>query len=115
LSVGSGQALPPPLQHFRSRSEAPQWVATGMYRDPPVTIAFPPDRAEVDSDTVRADGLAVKASGGTLPLTWLVNGTPVSVEENTRELLIASPEFGFLRVTVVDAQGRVDRVTVRVK
>src|SRR4029077_3077947 len=38
-----GAELPPPLQRFRGAED----LATGAYLDPPVQIAFPPDRAEL--------------------------------------------------------------------
>lgn len=115
LSLHAGQALPPPLQRFKGRGDETHMADSGVFRDPPVAIAFPPDHAEIDGETVRSDGLIVKASGGLLPLTWLVNGAPILAASDTRQLTIADPGFGFLRVTVIDAKGRVDRVTVRVK
>jgi penicillin-binding protein 1C len=102
--------LPPPLKRFR---EAGEHEPVGVFLEPPVAIAFPPDRSEVE---VGADGgtLVVRAENGTLPLTWLVDGRPVATAPHQREAQITA-EPGFLRVTVIDAVGRVDRVSVRVR
>ena len=54
-----------------------------------------------------------KADGGKLPLTWLVDGAPVGISRDRRQLLWQPQTGGFAKIAVVDANGRVDRVTVR--
>ena len=76
-------------------------------------IAFPPDRAEVETET--GDQLLLKASGGVLPLTWLVNGAPITSDPRARQVVWQPDGDGFVKLSVVDAKGRVDRVTVRLK
>jgi penicillin-binding protein 1C len=83
--------------------------------DAAVTIAFPPDRAELSLAELTADGLTAKAEGGALPLTWLVNGVPLSSDPGTREIALSEASAGFLKLTVIDAQGRSDRVVVRLR
>lgn len=76
-------------------------------------ISFPPDRAEVETED--KGPVLLKASGGVLPLTWLVNGAPISSDPRARQVVWQPDGSGFVRLSVVDAKGRVDRVTVRLK
>ena len=48
---------------------------------PDLDIAFPPDgvRVRLASNEDGAEPLPLRAEGGVLPLTWLVNGSPVPV------------------------------------
>ena len=41
-------------------------------------IAFPPDRAELEVEEGESAGVVLKAEGGALPLTWLVDGVPIA-------------------------------------
>ncbi len=106
--------LPPPLQHFREPGAAMR--AASARPDPPVHIAFPPDRAEIElarEPDGAASPVALKAEGGVLPLTWLVNGAPIHAVPHRREAYWAPSGEGFAQLSVIDAEGRVDRVTVR--
>jgi penicillin-binding protein 1C len=107
-----GASLPPPLKRFK---EGPEEVATGPYLDPPVLISFPPDRAELDVEEREDEPVVLKADGGALPLTWLVDGTPITSEASKREVAWQPDGRGFVKLSVVDAKGRVDRVTVRLR
>jgi penicillin-binding protein 1C len=108
--------LPPPLAAFRE----PETVAASpaAAADPPVQIAFPPDRAELEIAT-ESDGSAApvsfKAEGGELPFTWLVNGAPIQTSPYRRETFWKPAGKGFVQLSVIDAKGRVDRVTVRLR
>jgi len=106
----SGADLPEPLKRFeksRKRSVA------ALYLDPMVRIAFPPDRSEVEISG-RDEPIILKAVGGALPLTWLADGAPIGRTGRDRQLQWAGKSRGFVRISVIDAKGRVDRVTVRV-
>ena len=59
--------------------------------------------------------MVVKAEGGTLPLTWLIDGVPISSDPARREAELPAPTRGFIRLSVIDAEGRADRVSVRLK
>jgi penicillin-binding protein 1C len=59
--------------------------------------------------------LSLKASGGVLPLTWLVNGAPVSEASLRRQASWQPDGQGFARVSVIDAKGASDSVTVRLE
>jgi penicillin-binding protein 1C len=109
--VTAGAGLPPPLKRFdRSWEER----MSAPFLDPPVLIAFPLDRSEVevaDSETP----LVLKAEGGALPLTWMADGAPIAVEGDARQAIWRPDGRGFVRLSVIDAKGRVDRVTVRLR
>lgn len=98
--------LPQPLQRFKSRSAVFEAEA-----DAPA-VAFPPDGAEVE---LLASGLKVKVAGGTAPFTWLADGVPVVVGSDAREVMLAMPGAGFVTLSVIDAEGRSDRVQVQVR
>lgn len=108
----SGSELPPPLKRFRENGAA-SGVAQGPFLEPGVLISFPPDRSEVEIGG--DDPLQLKASGGVLPLTWLVNGAPISSDPRARQVVWQPNGGGFVNFSVIDAKGRVDRVTVRLK
>ncbi len=110
----SGAKLPPNLKRFdRARVMAQPSAA---FRDSPLLISFPPDRSELE--LIAGDGedlLPLKAEGGALPLTWLVDGKPIPSEPHRRQTLWRPGGPGFAQLSVVDAEGRVDRVTVRLR
>ena len=106
----AGAALPPPLKRFAEGHDDRH----GAFLDPPVQIAFPPDRSEVE--VAGADvPLVLKADGGALPLTWMADGAPLDVDGNAREIEWHPEGRGFVKLSVIDAKGRADRVTVRVR
>ncbi len=112
----STTTLPPPLVKFREPASASATEIASA--DPPVHIAFPPDRAELEVEKEK-DGtrlpLAFKAEGGVLPLTWLINGAPIATAPHRRETFWTPSGEGFVQLSVIDAEGRVDRVTVRLR
>ncbi len=115
----SGAELPPPLKRFPEPGEARSTTASGPLLEPPVVIAFPPDRSEVEVEVASVgaapDPLLLKAEGGALPLTWLADGKPIGIAPHRRDLVWQPEARGFYKLSVIDAKGRVDRVTVRLK
>lgn len=104
--------LPPPLRHLR-RDIAKTASASAPSA---LRIAFPPEGAVVD--LASADGvreLSVKALGGTAPLTWLIDGAPVAQGVIRRDATLPAAGAGFARVSVIDASGASDSVTVRLQ
>ncbi|CUA85549.1 penicillin-binding protein 1C [Chelatococcus sambhunathii] len=106
--------LPPPLRHLRK--DVPKTIAA--VAQAPLRIAFPPDGARVDLG-LSEDGagalLALKASGGSPPFLWYVNGAPLGAHSLRREAAWEADGRGFARVTVTDGRGATDSVTVRVE
>lgn len=113
LKVTNGADLPPPLKRFREGHD--EVASSGPFLEPPVLIAFPPDRAELERVAEDGDPVVFKAEGGALPLTWLVDGKPITSDPHRREVIWQPDAMGFVKLSVVDAKGRVDRVTVRLK
>ena len=107
----AGASLPPPLKRFQ---EPGNQMPDGGFVDAAVQIAFPPDRAELEIEDADA-AIVLKAEGGVLPLTWLVDGAPIARDGQSREIVWQPEGRGFVRFSVIDAQGRVDRVTVRLR
>lgn len=107
--------LPPPLRRFRFGHDE---TTAGTPTDPPVMIQFPPDRTELEAESMDDDDkpqIVLKAEGGTLPLTWLADGQPIPSAPHARDALFAPDGRGFVKLSVIDAKGRTDRVTVRLK
>ncbi len=106
--------LPPPLR--RLRQDAPRNFAAPEAAA--LKIAFPPDGALIDlglKDGVPDHMLALKALGGAPPFTWFVNGEAVGEAEIRRQSAWKPDGAGFARVSVTDAKGASDAVTVRLE
>lgn len=105
--------LPKPLQHFDKRGD----IYARNKQGSGVRISFPPHQAELE---VLADPkgqtlpIALKAEGGKLPLTWLVDGKPISSAPHRRQVFWHPQHTGFVHFTVIDSQGAVDRIDVKV-
>lgn len=100
--VAGNARLPPPQRHFgRPRQEQA------------LEVVYPPDGARVAAEG--AETLALKVDGGTFPLTLLMDGRPVARVEDRRTLFWTPPGRGFARLTIIDADGRSDSVTVKVE
>jgi penicillin-binding protein 1C len=114
--LAANETLPPPLIRFRETAGTNSLAQDTA--NPPVHIAFPPDRAELELAEA-GDGnalpVALKAEGGVLPLTWLVNGAPIDAARHRREAFWQPIGKGFVQLSVIDAEGNVDRVTVRLR
>jgi penicillin-binding protein 1C len=113
LRVASGAELPPPLKRFREGGEDPN--AAGGFLDMPVAISFPPDRSELEVERGDPDPVVLKADGGALPLTWLVDGAPIASDPHKRDVAWRPDGLGFVKLSVIDAKGRTDRVIVRLR
>lgn len=105
LLVANAQ-LPAPLRNFRNRHAAFESAP-----DAP-SVSFPPDGAEVE---LLPEGLMVRVAGGKAPYTWLANGLPVALSMERREAFLTGLGRGFVTLSVIDAEGRAARVTVRLR
>lgn len=95
--------LPQPLQRFTGRNAVFEPTA-----DAPKLI-FPPNGARLP---VGGGDLVVKLRDGTPPFTWMANGAPVAARIHRRDVTLSGISKGFSTLSVVDAEGRADRVTV---
>ncbi|MEO0751556.1 MAG: penicillin-binding transpeptidase domain-containing protein, partial [Pseudomonadota bacterium] len=95
--------LPQPLRRFTGRN-----AVFEAEEDAPKLI-FPPAGTRVPLDH---GPLAVKLRDGTPPFTWLANGVPVVTGSHRREATVDGVQKGYSTLTVIDAEGRADRVTV---
>jgi penicillin-binding protein 1C len=100
LLVGNDR-LPPPLQRFGAGVDGA--------RDGAPAIAFPPDGAVIEGDT-----LTVKVRDGVAPFLWMANGAPVATTRN-REVTLQDLGAGFSALTVIDAQGRSAQSSVELR
>ncbi len=100
--------LPGPLRRLRTPRSA---VAA---RVPSPTIVYPPDGAEVELGLGLPDPqpLLLEVRDGRAPFTWFADGAPVGREPWRRDFVLAPGGAGFVTISVVDADGRADRVTV---
>lgn len=74
-------------------------------------LLFPPPNAVVSGD----GPVTLRAMGGRRPLTFLMNGAPLRTDPARRETSWVPPSPGFYRLTVMDFDGGVARVSLRVK
>lgn len=101
--------LPPPLQRFspgnglREAAERPR-------------IMFPPDGARLElTGGEQPHPVALKIAGGRAPLTVMMDGVPLAAEGGRRTLFFQPDGPGFVRLTVMDASGATDSVSVRLQ
>lgn len=102
--------LPPTLQRFKADA------IVGQNPHAP-RILYPPDGARVEAiyRAGKPEPLALKIGGGAQPLTVMVNGAPVTAERGRRVVFYDPRGPGFVRLTVIDANGLTDSVVVRVQ
>jgi penicillin-binding protein 1C len=108
IVVSSTGQLPYPLRHFRGPGEP-----TFVDRDMP-EIAYPQDGVSVDLGIRDGDPspLVIKVRNGAPPFTYFVNGSPIAREPFARTETWKPDGPGFVTVSVVDATGKSDRVTI---
>ena len=79
-------------------------------------IMFPPDGARLElAGGEQPSSIALKITGGRAPLTIMVNGVPLAAEGGRRTLFFRPDGPGFVRLTVMDATGATDSVSVRMQ
>jgi penicillin-binding protein 1C len=99
---GPTSALPEGLQRFDAADPAEDRSAARSLR-----IAFPPDGSRIPL----ADGatemlpLALRATGGRQPLTWMVNGRPLAATGRRGDTDWIPDGAGFANIEVIDARG----------
>ena len=110
--VAATAKLPPPLQRFRPGR------LPGEAAEPQLRIMFPPNGARLElasGEGGKPDPVALKVTGGSGPLTVLVNGAPLPAVAGRRTLFFEPEGPGFVRLTVIDEKGATDSVMVRLQ
>lgn len=113
LTIANNAKLPLPLRRFRSVDE----LIRPENNERRLHIQFPLNGSRIDAGAGQGtlSPLPVKVTGGSLPMTMLVNGKAVGAIDSRRQRMIDPPGPGFVRLTVMDAAGTADTVTVRIQ
>jgi len=101
----SHRDLPPGLRRLDAASSDTRNADAGAPK-----ILYPPDGAVVSWDGAE---VPLEAAGGRGPLRWLVDGRPLAPATPRHALYWRPDGPGFAQLTVIDAQGRSARATVR--
>ena len=117
-ATGARLALPLLAQTFERLPSAPRApippravsAAAPMPTDA-LRLLFPPPRATL----AEAGRVVLRASGGQRPLTFLIDGAPLTTDPARREVAWVPPSPGFYRITVIDAEGAAARTELRVR
>ncbi|HTN60377.1 MAG TPA: penicillin-binding protein 1C [Devosia sp.] len=104
----SNAQLPTPLKRFRHPND------NMVNRDAAPQIAFPADGVDVDLGLAsgRQSPLMVKVRNGVPPFTFFANGAPFGRSAFARQNAWNPDGPGYVTLSVVDAEGRSDDVTV---
>ncbi len=100
--------LPPGLRHLDEERSLGPVLAAG----PPPRILFPPDQTVVGLPPP-GRALSLEAEGGRRPLTWIVNGRPLSLRRGRWRARWVPDGVGYSEILLVDALGRRARARVR--
>jgi penicillin-binding protein 1C len=118
-ATGASLALPMLSRVFDLLPRAPRSVTpTRDLPTRPTTVAvdalhllFPPTGAVLSDD----GPVTIRVMGGRRPLTFMVDGAPLSTDRVRRDVAWRPTGPGFYRLTVLDADGAAVRATVQVR
>jgi penicillin-binding protein 1C len=112
--VADGGRLPPPLRHLRT--DQPKTLAS--IQQAALRVAFPPEGARLDLSALGVDGrpmVQLKATGGSSPFVWLINGAPAAPAQSRRSFDWRPDGPGFAEIAVMDGTGATQSVRVRLQ
>jgi penicillin-binding protein 1C len=112
------EASPPPGALLAARNDLPARLQrldpSPLHRAAASTggpqIVYPPDGALIEW---RGEELPLEAVGGKPPFRWLVDGKPLQSTPPRRPIYWQPESVGFVRLTVIDGEGRSAQSTVR--
>ena len=105
--VTAARNLPAPLRRLHGQEQA------GSER---VKISYPPNGGVVDLGLEGGPApLVLKVEGGEPPFTWFVNGVPSGPASLRRQDSWTPDGQGFARISVTDARGTSDAISVRLR
>jgi penicillin-binding protein 1C len=117
IVTARNSGLPPPLRHLHT--DLPKTLTAT--NQPVLKIAYPPDGSNVDvglsvnNSKATPNALVLKAQGGVPPLTWMINGLPIGAPQLRRQTSWLPDGAGFARISVIDARGATDSVSIRLE
>jgi penicillin-binding protein 1C len=113
----SNERLPRTLRRFEPRHQRSAASPERPVARNTLTISFPPANATValEQKGETKPHLFLVAEGGAKPLRWVVNGQPLDAAPDARQLFWPVDGEGFVRVTVIDADGASATVQTRIK
>nr|WP_321457845.1 penicillin-binding protein 1C [uncultured Cohaesibacter sp.] len=104
--------LPPTLKHFKITA---LWTTPSTVPESAPRIAYPPDGAKIELGQTangRQMPLIVKLQDGRPPFRWLGNGQVFAANKHKRRISWMPDGQGQSTLTVIDAAGRADSVSV---
>ena len=104
--------LPPTQKHFRL---SPLWSEASSVPEPAPRISYPPDGAKIELNAMTNGApmpLIVKLQDGRPPFRWLGNGQVFKANGYKRSISWLPDGQGQSTLTVIDAAGRADSVSV---
>ena len=107
--------LPPPLQHFDKRFKIQNAQSDNKNA---IQITFPDNKSQVEilkDEEGNKLPLLLKARGGKLPLTWLINDAPINSKPYKHETFWTPDTTGFIKLTVIDAEGSINRIRFKLQ
>lgn len=113
IRVTSFENLPRAMQRFDTNPQSAQQESLGLAAP---QVAYPPDGSVLSLGTSLIDRtLLLRATGGTQPLRWLVNGQLLPPAADLEAAQWVAPGPGFARITVIDAAGRSSSADIQIK
>ncbi|HRE32135.1 MAG TPA: hypothetical protein PLD88_09205, partial [Candidatus Berkiella sp.] len=88
-----------------------------LHHNQPI-LMFPVDDTVVELVKAETEGykaLPLSVSGGKRPYTWLIDGKPIKATSWRQKTFWQPQEAGYYTITVVDANGQVDRANIELK
>ena len=98
----ASHALPMALRHLDA--------GVGPRREAGPHITFPKSGTEVEW---HSGEMEAEAAGGTAPFSWLIDGSPIGMEQRQKPIAWTPAGSGFTRITVVDGAGHSDESIIR--
>ncbi len=111
------EKLPATLRRFEPRSPRAAVGSGDSAAKAPLVLSFPPAGATIalEAGESAKPHLALIAEGGKRPLRWVVNGRPLDGPANKSQAFWPVDGEGFVRVTVIDAEGNSATSLARVR
>ena len=104
--------LPPTMRRFHIES---RWEQDETLPEPPPRISYPPKGAQIElaqTSDAKPFPVVIKLQDGRPPFRWLANGQVFNANGNRRHIHWIPDGVGQSTLTVIDAAGRADSVSL---